>query len=233
MPSVYPQEFWPYRNHRDNDTIEGNRAAGRCPLSPEEVGRLLNLLGFPPSTTVYVASGPIYKPEKSMPGLTKFFPDLVRLTNSQKPGTSSLNITSLLEYEERKRFGSHADQLAALDYFACAHADVFMPSFTGNMDFLLEGERRYAGFKTTIVPNRPRLAGILSKNGLSFAEAQKRVYEVHPPVQRFGFEPGLGSELGAVLRHRHSVFSHPLPECMCVDRRLLPDEAYATALAEF
>jgi hypothetical protein len=188
------------------------------------VGRTLHYFGFPQGTTIYVASGPVYKAEKSMPGLANLFPNLVRLTGSEG-GPGSFNITTLLDSEEQEKFGAHADQLAALDYFACAHADVFMPSFTGNMDFLLEGERRYAGFRMTIVPNRPRLAGILPEHGLSFQEAQKRVYEVHPPIQRFGVEPSL-DDLGTVLRHRHSVFSHPLPECMCYNGKLLADRAY-------
>jgi hypothetical protein len=184
------------------------------------VGLTLHYFGFPRETTIYVASGPVYKAEKSMPGLANLFPNLVRLT-----GAGSFNIASLLDSEEQEKFRGHADQLAALDYFACAHADVFMPSFTGNMDFLLEGERRYAGFRMTIVPNRPRLAGILPETELSFQEAQKRVYEVHPPIQRFGMEPSLG-DLSTVLRHRHSVFSHPLPECMCYNGKLLADRAY-------
>ncbi|KAK1264341.1 hypothetical protein QJS04_geneDACA021199 [Acorus gramineus] len=50
------------------------RMNGKCPLSPLEVGMMLNSMGFDNTTTVYVAAGKIYKAERNMAPLRRLFP---------------------------------------------------------------------------------------------------------------------------------------------------------------
>lgn len=48
----------------------------------------------------------------------------------------------MLTSEELGPLSAHASQLAAVDYMVSLAADVFLPTYTGNMARLVEGHRR-------------------------------------------------------------------------------------------
>ncbi|XP_038980963.1 protein ESMERALDA 1-like isoform X2 [Phoenix dactylifera] len=50
------------------------RMNGKCPLTPLEVGLMLRGMGFSNNTSIYLASGKIYKAEKTMAPLLEMFP---------------------------------------------------------------------------------------------------------------------------------------------------------------
>lgn len=53
------------------------RVGGFCPLTPKEVGIFLESLGYPPITTIYIASGEIYGGEARLSELKSRFPNII------------------------------------------------------------------------------------------------------------------------------------------------------------
>lgn len=49
---------------------------------------------------------------------------------------------TVLSSEELSTLSAHASQLAAVDYMVSLAADVFLPTYNGNMAKLVEGHRR-------------------------------------------------------------------------------------------
>ena len=49
---------------------DGERKRGKCPLTPHEVGLMLQALGFSKDTYLYVASGEVYGGEETMQHLS-------------------------------------------------------------------------------------------------------------------------------------------------------------------
>ncbi|KAK3220201.1 hypothetical protein Dsin_014171 [Dipteronia sinensis] len=52
-----------------------------------------------------------------------------------------------------KAFENHSNQMATLDFIVVVESDIFLATYGGNMAKVVEGHRRYLGFKTTILPN--------------------------------------------------------------------------------
>ncbi|KAF9682591.1 hypothetical protein SADUNF_Sadunf05G0124900 [Salix dunnii] len=60
---------------KDLDFVAGrNRIDGKCPLTPLEVGMMLRGMGFDNNTSIYLASGKLYKAEQNLAPLLKMFP---------------------------------------------------------------------------------------------------------------------------------------------------------------
>ncbi|CAH9055427.1 unnamed protein product, partial [Cuscuta europaea] len=95
------------------------RSRGRCPLTPEEAALVLASLGFKGETYIYLAGSNIYGGESRMKPLTSLYPNLVTKEN-------------LLSPSELAPFQNHSSQLAALDFIACATADVFAITDSGS-----------------------------------------------------------------------------------------------------
>nr|AAX95803.1 growth regulator protein, putative [Oryza sativa Japonica Group]ABA91716.1 Plant protein family protein [Oryza sativa Japonica Group] len=70
------ERSWRGKFHRPGRVInpEANRRNGKCPLTPLEVGMMLQGMGFGNTTSLYVASGKIYNAEKYMTPLRQLFP---------------------------------------------------------------------------------------------------------------------------------------------------------------
>ncbi|KAJ9147705.1 hypothetical protein P3X46_029831 [Hevea brasiliensis] len=128
-------------------SAEEERARGKCPLTPHEVGLMLRALGFANDTYIYVASGEIYGGEDTLRPLKELFPNFYT--------------KEMLANEELKPFSPFSSRLAAIDYIVCDESDVFVTNNNGNMAKILAGRRRYAGHKRTIRPNAKRLSALL------------------------------------------------------------------------
>ncbi|XP_048318907.2 rhamnogalacturonan I rhamnosyltransferase 1 isoform X2 [Ziziphus jujuba] len=145
------------------------RKDGACPLTPEETALALRAMDIDPSTQIYIAAGDIYGGERRMTPLRLAFPHFV-------------NKKSLLDHSELGPFWNHSNQMAALDYIVSMESDIFVPTYKGNMARLVEGHRRYMGFKTTILLDRKLIVNLTDeyKNGsLSWDEFSKAVKTGH------------------------------------------------------
>ncbi|KAM0953859.1 putative GDP-fucose protein O-fucosyltransferase [Dioscorea sansibarensis] len=158
---------------------EKKRLEGLCPLTPEETALVLQALGFERNTLIYIASGEIYGGERRLAALRAAYPKLVRKE-------------MLLSPDELRPFQNHSTQMAALDYLVSIESDVFIPSYDGNMAKVVEGHRRYTGFRKTIMLDRRELVELLDlyqTGELSWEQFSGGVQEVHrnqmgQPVRR-------------------------------------------------
>ncbi|KAK2663189.1 hypothetical protein Ddye_001763 [Dipteronia dyeriana] len=148
------------------------RKEGLCPLTPEETALVLSAIGIDRNVQIYIAAGEIYGGERRMATLAKAFPNLVRKE-------------TLLGASDLKHFQNHSSQMAALDYLVSLESDIFVPTYDGNMAKVIEGHRRFLGFKKTILLNRRHLVGLIDeyKNGsVSWDEFSSTVKEAHANV---------------------------------------------------
>ncbi|XP_050370699.1 O-fucosyltransferase 8 [Argentina anserina] len=172
------------------------RKLGKCPLTPEEAALVLAGVGFKHRTYIYLAGSQIYGGNSRMNSFTDLYPNLVTKE-------------TLLTPSELAPFQNFSSKLAALDFIACATADVFAMTDSGSqLSSLVSGFRTYygGGNAPTLRPNKKRLAAILSENSTigwnSFEDRVKKMIEegqrVH--VRRFG----------------RSIYRQPrCPQCMC------------------
>ncbi|KAL2930934.1 O-fucosyltransferase 8 [Bienertia sinuspersici] len=172
------------------------RISGRCPLTPEEAGLVLAGLGFERGTYIYLAGSQIYGGNSRMKPFTSLYPNLVTKED-------------LLAPTELEPFRNLSSQLAALDFIACATADVFALTDSGSqLSSLVSGFRTYFGdgHAPTLRPNRKRLAAILSENEtISWTSFQDRVKKMIEEGQRIHMR-----------RYGQSIYRQPrTPECMC------------------
>ncbi|KAJ4707225.1 O-fucosyltransferase family protein [Melia azedarach] len=145
------------------------RKEGLCPLTPEETALVLSAMGIDHNVQIYIAAGEIYGGQRRMAALTDSFPNVVRKE-------------TLLESSDLKLFQNHSSQMAALDYLVSLESDIFVPTYDGNMAKVVEGHRRFLGFKKTILLNRGLLVGLIDQynsGSLSWDEFSSNVKEVH------------------------------------------------------
>ncbi|KAL2522988.1 O-fucosyltransferase family protein [Forsythia ovata] len=148
---------------------ELKRREGLCPLTPEEAALVLTALGIDHNVQIYIAAGEIYGGERRLRHLAAAFPNLVRKEK-------------LLEPSELLFFRDHSSQMAALDYLVSLESDFFVPTYDGNMAKVVEGHRRYLGFKKTILLDRKVLINLIDQheNGLLiWDEFSSTIKEVH------------------------------------------------------
>ncbi|KAI4317250.1 hypothetical protein L6164_025138 [Bauhinia variegata] len=123
--------------------------------SEEEIDELTKMrYNYKLLIQVYIAAGDIYKSGKRMAALKEAFPNLVKKE-------------TLLEPSELEPFKNHSNQMAALDYYVSIESDIFVPTYKGHMVKLVEGHRRYLGFRKTILSDRKLLVELIDqyKNG--------------------------------------------------------------------
>ncbi|KAL8218771.1 hypothetical protein R6Q57_022144 [Mikania cordata] len=180
---------------------EERRLQGLCPLTPEEATLILQALGFDQNTQIYIASGEIYGSEKRLAALRNTFPRIVKKE-------------TLLDPEELRQFQNHSSQMAALDFMVSVASNIFVPSYDGNMAKLVEGHRRYLGFKKTIQLNRKKLVELidLHENGtLSWYEFSKAVRLSHK--ERMG-QPKHRAIITEKPKEEDYFYANP-EECFC------------------
>ncbi|GMH04384.1 hypothetical protein Nepgr_006223 [Nepenthes gracilis] len=145
------------------------RSEGLCPLTPEETALILRALDIDPNIQIYIAAGEIYGGERRMQSLASAFPNLVRKETLLKP-------------EDLSFFQNHSSQMAALDYLVSLESDIFVPTYDGNMARVVEGHRRFLGYKKTISLDRKLLVRMIDgyKNqSLSWDQLSSAVKEAH------------------------------------------------------
>ncbi|OVA16898.1 GDP-fucose protein O-fucosyltransferase [Macleaya cordata] len=145
------------------------RKDGLCPLTPEETALTLRALDVDRNVQIYIAAGEIYGGERRMASLAAAFPNLVR--KETLLGPSDLGF-----------FQNHSSQMAALDYLVSIESDIFVPTYDGNMAKVVEGHRRYLGFKKTVLLDRKLLVDLIDQynNGsLSWDEFSYSVKQTH------------------------------------------------------
>ncbi|KAL8266266.1 hypothetical protein R6Q59_003610 [Mikania micrantha] len=155
------------------------RKEGLCPLTPEETALVLRALRIDRDIQIYIAAGEIYGGERRMTSLAAEFPNLVRKE-------------TILDPLELGFFQNHSSQMAALDYLVSLESDIFVPTYDGNMARVVEGHRRYLGFKKTIRLDRKVLIDLIDRyheGSLNWDEFSNTVQEVHAdrmgrPMQR-------------------------------------------------
>ncbi|WOL01042.1 hypothetical protein Cni_G09755 [Canna indica] len=138
---------YPWWREKEINSV-ARRLQGLCPLTPEETTLILKALGFNKDTHIYIASGEIYGGEKRMSILRAAFPNLVKKE-------------MLLNPEDLRQFQNHSSQMAALDYIVSLASDTFIATYDGNMAKVVEGHRRYLGFRKTISLDRNKLVELL------------------------------------------------------------------------
>lgn len=126
------------------------RKDGFCPLTPEETALILKALDIDPSTSIYIAAGEIYGGARRMAALTAAYPNVVRKE-------------TLLEPSDLRFFQNHSSQMAALDYLVSLESDIFIPTYDGNMAKVVEGHRRYLGFRKTLLLDRKLLVELIDQ----------------------------------------------------------------------
>ncbi|KAM0922557.1 hypothetical protein ACQ4PT_006054 [Festuca glaucescens] len=145
------------------------RKDGLCPLTPEEIALVLRALDIDRNMQIYIAAGEIYGGKRRMASLTSAYPNVVRKE-------------TLLEPSDLRFFQNHSSQMAALDYLVSLESDIFVPTYDGNMAKVVEGHRRFMGFKKTILLDRKLIVDLVDhyKSGsLPWDEFSKLIKSVH------------------------------------------------------
>lgn len=187
---------------------EERRSQGLCPLTPEEAALFLQALGFEKNTQIYIASGEIYGSERRLAALRASFPRIVKKE-------------TLLDPDDLRQFQNHSSQMAALDFVVSVASNVFIPTYDGNMARLVEGHRRYLGFKKTTQLDRRRLVELLDlhqNRTLSWGEFSVAVRLAHE--RRMG-QPAHRRVIADKPKEEDYFYANP-QECFC-ERRSCDD----------
>ncbi|CAI9786753.1 unnamed protein product [Fraxinus pennsylvanica] len=123
---------------------------------------------------VYIAAGEIYGGERRMASLRAAYPNLVRKE-------------TLLEPSDLRFFQNYSSQMAALDYLVSLESDIFVPTYDGNMAKVVDGHRRYLGYKKTILLDRRLLVHLVDQynsGSLTWDEFSTAVKDAH--AERMG-----------------------------------------------
>ncbi|GFP95308.1 uncharacterized protein at1g04910 [Phtheirospermum japonicum] len=165
----YSTPWW--KNKKINST--STRLAGLCPLTPEETALTLEALGVDRDTQIYIAAGDIYGGERRLAPLRAAYPNLVKKETLMSP-------SDLLPFK------NYASQMAALDYIVSLESDIFFPTYGGNMAKVIEGHRRYLGFRPTIQPDQKALVDLIDKyrKNRNWQEFEHGVKKAH--ANRYG-----------------------------------------------
>ncbi|KAK6159917.1 hypothetical protein DH2020_003298 [Rehmannia glutinosa] len=180
---------------------EEKRAHGLCPLTPEETALILQALGFDKETQIYIASGEIYGSERRLAALRAAFPRIVKKE-------------MLLDPDDLRQFQNHSSQMAALDFLVSVASDIFIPTYDGNMARVVEGHRRYLGFKKTFQLDRRRLVELLDlhqNKTLSWDEFSVAVRLAHE--KRMG-QPTQRMVIANKPKEEEYFYANP-QECLC------------------
>ncbi|GAV79534.1 O-FucT domain-containing protein [Cephalotus follicularis] len=159
---------YPWWKEKEIDSV-AKRQAGLCPLTPEETALTLKALDIDSNMQIYIAAGDIYGGERRLAALRAAYPNLVKKE-------------TLLPPSDLKPFQAYSNRMAALDYYVAVASDIFVPTNGGNMAKVVEGHRRFLGFKKTILLERKILVELIDEytgGTLTWDELSLGVKEAH------------------------------------------------------
>lgn len=186
-----------------------NRKLGLCPLTPEETVLVLRGLGYGPDTQLYIAAGDIYGGNKRMAALHAAFPNTVRKEK-------------LLSDAELAPFRNRSSQMAALDYLVSVASDVFLPTYYGNMAKVVEGHRRYLGYRKTILLDRKVIVEQIEKLKNSTIDMGEFSLEIRQAHEERTGTPFRRRQVPGLPKEEDYFYANP-QECLCA-----PDSSFAT-----
>ncbi|KAH1031520.1 hypothetical protein J1N35_043694, partial [Gossypium stocksii] len=127
---------------------KSKKEAELCPLTPLETTLTLRAFNINPNIQIYIAASKIYRGNRRLASLKAFYPNLVKKE-------------TLLSTSELKPLMNYSNQMATSDYLV---------SLDSNMEKVVEGHRRYLGYKMTISLDRAVLISLIDgyKNGMDF-----------------------------------------------------------------
>eukprot|EP01018_Ginkgo_biloba_P029945 Gb_39567 [translate_table: standard] len=148
------------------------RNRGKCPLTPKETAFMLQALGIPVNTSVYLAAGDGLLEKEGFTGVY----------------TNSYTKSSLLD--EASLMGMRGNSRAALDYYVSINSDAYVATYFGNMDKMVAAMRALRGLPKTLFLNRKAFAEAVHQ-GLHGKKLAEVMWETH----RDDFSVGRGSAL--------------------------------------
>ncbi|CAM8972022.1 unnamed protein product [Rhodiola kirilowii] len=183
-----------------------NRVNGKCPLTPLEVGMMLRGMGFDNNTSIYLASGKIYRASRHLAPLVKMFPHIHTKD-------------SLTTTDELEPLQGYSSRLAALDYLVCLYSEAFVTTQGGNFPQFMMGHRRflYDGHAKTIKPDKSKLVLITQDMSISWEDFKDQMQAMLLESDRVGImvpRPRKATK-------KASVYTFPLPDCSCLQNSTL------------
>ncbi|XP_077246998.1 O-fucosyltransferase family protein isoform X2 [Tasmannia lanceolata] len=154
------------------DAARAWRNRGKCPLTPSETALILQAVGIPKNTTIYLAAGD----------------GLLELEGFKSVYTNIYTKSSLLSSEDF--VGMHGNTKAALDYYVSINSDMYIATYFGNMDKMVGAMRALKMFYRTLFLSRKAFADCTSKR-LKGEELAEALWKAH----RDDFVMGKGSAL--------------------------------------
>ncbi|XP_057861158.1 O-fucosyltransferase 13 isoform X2 [Cryptomeria japonica] len=136
------------------------RKRGKCPLTPRETAFILQALGIPTNTTVYLAAGESLLESK----------DFTSIYRNSYTKSSLLDKASLMAMRGNSR--------AALDYYVSINSDAYIGTYFGNMDKMVAAMRALNGQSKTLFLNRRAFAEAILK-GLEGEKLAEYLWETH------------------------------------------------------
>ncbi|MCH97267.1 DUF246 domain-containing protein [Trifolium medium] len=98
--------------------------------------------------------------------------------------------------------------MAAIDYTACLHSEVFVTTQGGNFPHFLLGHRRYlyGGHSKTIKPDKRKLALLFDSTTIGWKSLKRQLLSMRSHSDSKAVE---------LKRPNDSIYSFPCPDCMC------------------